>query len=72
MIHGMLYIGWEMQINDQGVPYYVDHINKRTSWDPPVMSSGGTSVIASEQPDIRECGQRFVPPAYRRLVASES
>eukprot|EP00903_Cladosiphon_okamuranus_P005757 g5709.t2 len=44
--------GWEMQTTDQGVPYYVDHINKRTSWDPPMMSSGGMSVIASELPDI--------------------
>ncbi|CAM9351287.1 unnamed protein product [Scytosiphon promiscuus] len=44
--------GWEMQTTDQGVPYYVDHINKRTSWDPPLMSSGGMSVIASELPDI--------------------
>lgn len=43
-----------MQMTDQGVPYYVDHINKRTSWDPPLMSSGGMSVIASELPDIRE------------------
>lgn len=46
--------GWEMQTTDQGVPYYVDHFNKRTSWDPPIMSSGGMSVIASELPDIRE------------------
>ncbi|CBJ27893.1 ubiquitin-protein ligase [Ectocarpus siliculosus] len=44
--------GWEMQTTDQGIPYYVDHLNKRTSWDPPMMSSGGMSVIASELPDI--------------------
>eukprot|EP00752_Nemacystus_decipiens_P003934 g3602.t1 len=44
--------GWEMQTTDQGVPYYVDHINKRTSWDPPIMSSGGMSVLASAAPDI--------------------
>ncbi|CAN0309630.1 unnamed protein product, partial [Ectocarpus sp. 8 AP-2014] len=30
--------GWEMQTTDQGIPYYVDHLNKRTSWDPPMMS----------------------------------
>ena len=46
--------GWEMQTTDQGVVYYVDHINKRTSWDPPLMSTGGMSVIASQLPDIRE------------------
>ncbi|CAM9742537.1 unnamed protein product, partial [Laminaria digitata] len=44
--------GWEMQTTDQGVVYYVDHINKRTSWDPPLMSTGGMSVIASQLPDI--------------------
>lgn len=41
-------------MTDQGVVYYVDHINKRTSWDPPLMSTGGMSVIASQLPDIRE------------------
>ena len=53
--------GWEMQTTDQGVPYYVDHINKRTSWDPPLMSSGGRSVVASELPDIREYRRRLSP-----------
>ncbi len=66
-----------MQTTDQGVPYYVDHINKRTSWDPPVMSSGGMSVIASDQPDIRECGRpagrpagRVVPPAFVGILVA--
>lgn len=56
--------GWEMQATDQGVPYYVDHINKRTSWDPPLMSTGGMSVIASQLPDIRE--QRMLFGGRRR------
>lgn len=53
-----------MQTTDQGVPYYVDHFNKRTSWDPPIMSSGGMSVIASELPDIREQIDRCLTVIY--------
>lgn len=43
-----------MQTTEQGAVYYVDHINKRTSWDPPMLSTGGMSVLPSAQPDIRE------------------
>ncbi|CAN0396519.1 unnamed protein product, partial [Hapterophycus canaliculatus] len=57
-----------MQTTDQGVPYYVDHINKRTSWDPPILSSGGMSVIASELPDIRE--KNAAPLSPRRGCCS--
>ena len=45
-----------MLVTERGDVYYVDHINKRTSWDPPLMSSGGQSVIETGQPDIRELG----------------
>lgn len=43
-----------MLTTDQGAVYYVDHINKRTCWDPPQMSSGGQSVLDTGRPDIRE------------------
>lgn len=32
----MLLQGWDV-VNHQGRPLYVDHINKRTQWHPPVM-----------------------------------
>lgn len=57
-----------MQTTDQGVVYYVDHINKRTSWDPPLMSTGGQSVIASNLPDIRKALFVFVPCARKLTI----
>lgn len=43
-----------MQTTDQGVVYYVDHVSKRTSWDPPLLSAGGSSFALAAQQDIRE------------------
>lgn len=50
-----VFAGWEMMKTDKGMAYYVDHVNKRTSWDPPMMSSGGMSVITLDRTGIREC-----------------
>ncbi|CAM9407319.1 unnamed protein product [Sphacelaria rigidula] len=41
-----------MQRTEQGTVYYVDHISKRTSWEKPQMSSNGSNVIPTQQPDI--------------------
>lgn len=57
-----------MQTTDQGVPYYVDHFNKRTSWDPPIMSSGGMSVMASGLPDIRERKKKMTALSVNSLL----
>lgn len=54
LVDVLCFAGWEMLTTDQGVVYYVDHINKRTCWDPPQMSSGGQSVLDTGRPDIRK------------------
>ena len=27
--------GWEMAVSDTGVPYFIDHINRKTTWNDP-------------------------------------
>lgn len=56
-----------MQTTEEGVVYYVNHISKRTSWDPPRMSTDGTHVVKAQKADIRKCC-RFV--GYRMMAAT--
>lgn len=36
--------GWEKAIDGTGRVYYIDHVNKKTSWTPPPRSQVGSCV----------------------------
>jgi len=42
--------GWERGMTPEGVPFYVDHNNRTTHWEPPTTTTTSTNATPTQQP----------------------
>ncbi len=70
----LLLVRWEMALDGEGNPYYIDHVNRRTQREKPHNDSSHSSSQSSDHHvlDINEQPGQARPPSVTSVTSWES